>query len=114
MSYHADGMSKPRLSVRDWLFGAGGKRRLLEAVLAAERRRPWTEAELARAAGLHAKGSVDVHVRALVQIGVLSERDRVYTLVARHPLVRPLRRLLDVVATIEDGEVDRPSRGAGS
>lgn len=107
-------MSKPRLSIRDWLFGAGGKRRLLEAVLAPERRGPWTEAELARAAGLHAKGSVDVHVRALVQIGVLSEHDRVYTLVARHPLVRPLRRLLEVVGTIQDGDVNRPPLGPGS
>jgi hypothetical protein len=100
-------MSKPRLRLRDWLFGAGGKRRLLEAILEGERR-SWTEVELARAAGLHAKGSVDVHVKALVQLGVLVEESGRYRLSARHALVPPLRRLLAAVASVEDAEVERP------
>jgi hypothetical protein len=100
-------LPKPRLRLRDWLFGAGGKRRLLEAILEGGRR-SWTEAELARAAGLHAKGSVDVHVSALVQLGVLVEDSGRYQLRARHELVRPLRRLLAVVASVEDAEIDRP------
>jgi hypothetical protein len=107
MSYPSDGMSKPKLSLRDWLFGAGGKRRLLEAIVASEGR-AWTEAELARASGLHAKGSVDVHVRALVQIGMLGEERKLYRLVQSHPLVVPLRALLMAVAAIEDTDIRRP------
>lgn len=106
-------MSKPRLRLRDWLFGAGGKRRLLKAILEGGNR-SWTEADLARAAGLHMKGSVDVHVRALVQLGVLTEDLSRYRLSRRHPLIQPLRRLLAVVESIEDADVERPrSREAG-
>jgi hypothetical protein len=95
------------LRLRDWLFGAGGKRRLLEVLLDGGSR-SWTEAELARAAGLHLKGSVDVHVRALVQLGLLTEDANRYRLSRRHALVQPLRRLLAVVGSIEDADVERP------
>jgi hypothetical protein len=107
MSYSPDGMPKPKLRLRDWLFGAGGKRRLLEALLA-EEGRTWTEAELGRAAHLHAKGSVDVHVKALVQLGVLRKEGRHYMLVGGHPLVAPLRMLLAVMGTFDDAELERP------
>lgn len=100
-------MPKPPLRLRDWLFGAGGKRRLLEAVLASGTR-SWSEADLARSAGLHAKGSVDVHVCALVQLGVLVEDAGRYRLSRGHSLVQPLRRLLAVVASIEDADMVRP------
>jgi hypothetical protein len=108
MSYHPDGMAMTRLSARDWLFGAGGKRRLLEALLAAAPGRRWTEAELARAAGLHAKGSVDVHLLALVQLGVLVRSGGDYELVPRHPLVRPLRLVVEALAAVEDRALERP------
>jgi hypothetical protein len=101
-------MAKPKLGARDWLFGAGGKRRLLEALLA-ERRRTWTEAELARAAGLHPKGSVDVHIAALMQIGVLARTGTNYGLVADHPLIRPLGRVLAVLSSLDDALLQRPS-----
>jgi hypothetical protein len=100
-------VSKPKLRLRDWLFGAGGKRRLLETLLA-DRSQSWTEAELARAASLHAKGSVDVHIAALVQIGVLAHQQGTYRLVTDHPLVEPLHRLLAVVASLDDAELVRP------
>jgi hypothetical protein len=104
-------MSKPKLRIRDWLFGAGGKRRLLEALLR-DQTRSWTEAELARAAGLHAKGSVDVHIAALVQIGMLSRVRGSYGLVPGHPLIAPLGRLLSIVDALEDAELQRPPLGA--
>lgn len=100
-------MPKPKLRCRDWLFGAGGKRRLLEALLSGKGR-AWSEAELARVAGLHAKGSVDVHLAALVQLGLLTRHHDGYRLMREHPLVKPLRRVLDVVALLEDVELARP------
>ncbi len=100
-------MSKPRLRLRDWLFGAGGKRRLLSALLE-DQDRLWTEAELAGSAELHAKGSVDVHVKALVQLGVLREESLSYRVVRGHPLVKPLSQVLATLETIEDAELKRP------
>lgn len=100
-------MSKPKLRLRDWLFGAGGKRRLLDALLA-HADREWTEAQLASSAELHAKGSVDVHIKALVQLGVLREDALSYRLVRGHPLIKPLRQVLTVLETIEDTELERP------
>lgn len=100
-------MSKPKLRLRDWLFGAGGKRRLLDALLSDDQRE-WTEAELAGSAKLHAKGSVDVHVKALVQLGVLSEKGLCYRLVPAHPLIKPLRDVLVALEKIQDAELKRP------
>jgi hypothetical protein len=57
---------------------------------------------------LHAKGSVDGHIAALVQLGVLTHEHDGYRLARRHPLTAPLRRLLAVIAAIEDGELQRP------
>lgn len=103
-------MPKSKLRLRDWLFGAAGKRRLIASVLTSAPR-SWNEAELARAAGLHAKGSVDVHIRALVQLGVLVEENGRYRLDAPHPLVQPLRELLAVIASVEDAELNRVPEG---
>jgi hypothetical protein len=100
-------MSKPRLRLRDWLFGAGGKRRLLEAALA-NPGRTWTQAELARASDVHAKGSVDEHVRALVQLGLLNEVNGRFRLAQRHPLVKPLGSVLAALSSIQDAELERP------
>jgi hypothetical protein len=100
-------LSKSKLRLRDWLFGAGGKRRLLDALLSDDERE-WTEAELANSAGLHTKGSVDVHVKALVQLGVLSEESLSYRVVPAHPLIEPLRDLLAVLEEIQDAELKRP------
>lgn len=100
-------MSKPKLRLRDWLFGAGGKRRLLDALLA-DKEREWTEAELASSAELHAKGSVDVHVKALVQLGMLSESGLSYRLVSAHPLIEPLQNVLAALDAVEDAELKRP------
>ncbi len=70
--------------------------------------RAWSEAELASSAELHAKGSVDVHVKALVQLGVLSDDGLSYRLVRDHPLIKPLRQVLAALETIEDTELKRP------
>jgi hypothetical protein len=109
MSYPSDRLSKSKLRLRDWLFGAGGKRRLLHALLS-ESDRVWSEAELANSAELHAKGSVDVHLMALVQLGVLSQDGLSYRLVQSHGLIKPLRQVLAALETIEDIELERPPR----
>lgn len=88
-------MPKYPNSRQDWLFGAPGKRRLLEHVVnAAAPDNGWTEADLARAAGLGRHGSVNPHLDALTGLGVLDVKERRYRLNKNHPLVRPLRRLV--------------------
>jgi hypothetical protein len=96
-----------RARLRDWIFGAAGKRRLLEALLA-DPRRAWTQTELARAAALETKGSVDEHLSALIQLGVVTERSARYRLTTKHPLVAPLRGLLQAIAQIPDTPLKRP------
>ena len=106
-------MPKPQLTLRDWLFGAGGKRRVLEALLTGTPR-AWTETELARASLLHLKGSVDIHITALVQLGVLVESGNSYVVEPNNPLVEPLRQLVELIAAVEDAKLKRPPPARGS
>jgi hypothetical protein len=102
-------MSKPStLRISDWLFGASGKRRLLSALLASEPDQIWQLAHLARAAGLHPKGSVDVHVAALRQLGLVTGNGDGFVLVPTSPLARPLKTLLDELDSLADAPVDKP------
>lgn len=101
-------MSRPKLRLHDWLFGAGGRRRLLEVVLAGNED-GWLEAELAALAELHKKGSVDVHLRPLVQLGLLKKSGSCYRLNRASKLVRPLRQLLAALRELPDAEIDRPN-----
>jgi hypothetical protein len=99
--------SKARL--RDWLFGAAGKRRLLRVLL--DEKAPaagWREAELAGRAGLHKKGSVDEHLAALAQLDLVDASGGRYRLNARSPLLPPLRKLLRELDRLPDDEVVRP------
>src|SRR6266404_6760133 len=100
-------MPKPRLTLRDWLFGAGGKRRVLEALIR-DGQRVWTQSELARSAELGPKGSIDEHLLVLVQLRVLAEADGRYRLESEHALVPPLRDILTVLADVPTDELDRP------
>jgi hypothetical protein len=102
-------MARPKSRLRDWLFGAPGKRRLLEAVIADESR-VWRQAELAEAAGMHKKGSADEPILALVQIGLLAKTAGRYRLQIDHPLVPPLRALLRALAEVPNDPVNRPTR----
>jgi hypothetical protein len=111
MSYQSDGdcdMPKPPLTLRDWLFGAGGKRRVIEGLLTTAAR-SWTQTELARSARLHPKGSVDVHLAALVQLGIVAESDGSYVVDGDSPLVAPLRQIVELVASLEDAKLNRPT-----
>lgn len=100
-------MPKPKLRLRDWLFGGAGKRRLLLALLL-EEQRVWTQVELARAAGLKEKGSVDDYLVALDQLDLLSRGgDGSYRFNRRHPIVEPLRELLDLIEAVPDDALHR-------
>jgi hypothetical protein len=100
-------MPRSKSRLRDWLFGAPGKRRLLEALVADEAR-AWRQAELAVAAGMHKKGSADEPLLALVQIGLVVENAGRYRLQVDHPLVPPLRALVRALAEVPDDPVKRP------
>jgi hypothetical protein len=102
-------MSKPStLLISDWLFGGSGKHRLLSALLAGQPGQTWQLAQLARAAGLHPKGSVDVHVAALRQLGLVTGSGAGYAVVSTSPLTRPLRALLRELDSLADAPVDKP------
>jgi hypothetical protein len=101
------GRSKARL--RDWLFGAGGKRRLLRVLL--ELSEPvggWRESELASRAELHKKGSVDEHLAALEQLDLVDASGGRYRVNASCPLAAPLRELLQMLDSVPDEELRRP------
>jgi len=100
-------MPRAKARVRDWVFGSPGKRRLLEVLLGDEGR-PWSQTELASAAGMHPKGSADEHLLALAQIGLVDVVESRYRLRAEHALVDPLRALLHAVADLPDTPVRRP------
>lgn len=88
-------MPKQTNSRQDWLFGAPGKRLLLTHIVTATApEKGWTEADLARAAGLGPHGSVTPHLDALAGLGVLEVHGRCYRLNRDHALVRPLRGLI--------------------
>lgn len=100
-------MPKPKLRLRDWLFGGAGKRRLLEHLIA-EEGRAWTQTELADAAGLTPKGSVDEHLAALRQLKLVSRRGGVYRVNEAHELVEPLRGILAVTDSLPNVPLKRP------
>jgi hypothetical protein len=102
-------MARSRSRVRDWLFGAPGKRRLLRVLL--EDPAPaggWREAELAGRAELHKKGSVDEHLGALMQLELVEPLDGRYRVNEGSRLLPPLRRLLHELDFVPDDEVVRP------
>lgn len=85
----------------DWFVGGAGKRRLLSALLREDASRPpwdqpppWTQAQLAAAAGLHEKHTVWRHVAVLVEAKILLEHGGRYRLNKRSPLRRPLLDLM--------------------
>jgi hypothetical protein len=96
-----------RSRLRDWFFGGPGKRRLLLSVVA-EPERTWTQTELARAASLGTKGSVDEHLLVLVQLRLLTENAGRYALNKDSPILTPLRDLLSATEQLPDEDVRRP------
>ena len=90
------------LGRRDWIFGSAPRRALLHAVLAGPAPEAgWTKADLARAAGVHAKGGVDDHVAGLVALGLLTGAPGGrWRPVARTPLAAALRRVLSELERI--------------
>lgn len=103
-------MPRSKARLRDWLFGAPGKRRLLRVLLEeqAPSKAGWRESELAARAGLHKKGSVDEHLAALDQLAVIEAAEGRYRINLANPLVPPLRKLLRELEHVPDDEVVRP------
>jgi hypothetical protein len=98
---------KPALRLRDWLFGAGGRRRLLE-ILLRDPSRAWTQTELAREADLTLKGSVDEHLLALRQLKLIRVRGGRFRLDPGNPLLAPIRDLLRALEDVPDVKLRRP------
>lgn len=98
----------------DWFLGGAGKRRLLTALLVHSGPDPRTEAELARAAGLHPKNTVRRHLAVLAQAGLVHKESNGFSLDDKHPLVRPLRHLLKSLENELPKDSIVPSRGGNS
>lgn len=91
--------AKP-LTARDWLFGSRPRRLALKHVLA---NKPpatgWTKTELAERCEVGAKGGIDEHIRGLLALRVLEEKDGRYLPAA--PPSALARRLAALVAEVE-------------
>jgi hypothetical protein len=94
-------MPRRPLRSRDWLFGSDTKRQLL-AVLTGDPGAAWTKAALAKKVGVHPKGGLDEHLRALREMEVAQESDGLWSLDPAHALIGPLKRVLAVVETLPD------------
>jgi hypothetical protein len=104
----------------DWFVGGAGKRRLLSGLLRQDPNRPpwderppWTQAQLALAAGVHEKHTVWRHVAVLVEAEILLEEGARYRLNPHSPLREPL--LAFIVALDElPARALPPARGGRS
>lgn len=84
------------------------KRRLIERVVL-DKRGSWTQTELADAIGANPKGSINDHLAALVQLGVLWRRGALYYPQRHQPLFRALAGLLAALASVRDVKLKRPA-----
>lgn len=80
-------------ALRDWLFAKQSKRRLLESLLG-DPERSWSRADLTRAAGLHSKARMDLHLQPLLESGLIGRRGNRYVLVPGTGMAQALRELL--------------------
>jgi len=67
-----------------------------------------TQVQLARAAGLTTKGTVDEHLAALQQAGLVAHDARGYWADGTSPLFGPLRSLMIALEAVPDEPVQRP------
>jgi hypothetical protein len=99
--------SKP-LTARDWIFGSRPRRLALRFVL----RTPppaagWTKTEIAKHCEVGAKGGADEHVRGLLALKVITERDgRYLPTTPMSPLAERLRELVGALETVPEQRVD--------
>jgi DNA-binding transcriptional ArsR family regulator len=111
-------MARKAAKLPDWIFSAPNKRRVIAYVLAARNSgKVIGEREVARALGVDPRGSVDEHLFALAQLGLLERREgpRRFKILepAQHtPLARELSdalgALLEALEQVEEVPVDRP------
>ncbi len=67
------------VTARDWIFGSRPRRLLLRFALSAEAPETgWTKTEIARNCEVGAHGGADEHIKGLVALGLLTERDGRY------------------------------------
>jgi hypothetical protein len=114
----ADEMARTAARLPDWLFSAPIKRRVIAYVVAPRNQGKVTgERELAQALKVDPRGSIDEHLFALAQLGLLERRDgpRRFRIPAPADMSREaqelrnaLRELLGVLENVEDVPVDRP------
>jgi DNA-binding FadR family transcriptional regulator len=111
-------MSRQAAKLPDWIFSARSKRRVIDYVVSAGNRgKVFGERELAEDLGVGRQGSIDEHLFALAQLGLLRRREgprRFEVLtpeqmngVARE-LSAALRTLTATLEQITDEPVERP------
>jgi len=97
--------------VPDWFLGGRRRRRLLE-LLASERQRGWTVAELKDEAPCGQATAYEV-VGALADIGLLGRQNQgSYHFDSDHELAEPLRKMLRALDPFSSRQVRRPARGS--
>lgn len=111
-------MARKAAQLPDWIFSAPNKRRVIAYVLASRNQgKVIGERELAHLLGVDPRGSIDEHLFALAQLGLLERRERPrrfqilrpaqMTKVARE-LSDALDALLDALEEVDEVPVERP------
>jgi hypothetical protein len=111
-------MARKVAQLPDWIFSASNKRRVIAYVVASQNQgKVLGERELARALDVDLRGSIDEHLFALAQLGLLKRRERPrrfqilspdeMTTVARD-LSDALGNLVDALKGVDDVPLDRP------
>lgn len=101
------------LTSRDWIFGSRPRRLVLDFVLSNDPgEEGWTKAALADKAGVHRKGGVDEHVRGLVALDLLDEREgRFWPADPDGGLAEHLRRVLSVLEKVPENRITEEAEG---
>lgn len=100
------------LTSRDWIFGSRPRRLVLSFVLGSKPTAGgWSKAALAREAGVHPKGGIDEHVRGLVALRLLRERDGRYWPIEPSPrLAVQLKRVLRELEELPEDRIEMLAR----
>lgn len=111
-------MARQKARLPDWIFSAPNKRRVIAYVVASQHQgKVFGERELAGLLEVDRRGSIDEHLFALAQLGLLrrSEKPRRFRIPSpgeMDPVARDLsdalRDLVEALEKVENETVDRP------
>jgi len=106
-----------RVTARDWVFGSRPRRLALQLVLNEKPpKEGWTKTQIAARCEVGPKGGADEHVRGLLALELLTERDGRYVPAKpKSPLAKRLALLVGELESVPEERIERllQDRGHG-